>query len=550
MTMLTNHLGFTPDAAKVCLRGGPAEGAFIVREVYTGAAIFEGRLVRVRSDLGVYTLGRFDAVRKPGVYVVEAGRERTQPFRVGHRVYQSTLQSIVSYFTLQRCGDTERGWRGAPCHLDDGRRGDTLAHQDVEGGWHDACDIRKWVDATIFGMVGLSQLKAVLDPAWDEGEILDELRWGNRYFLKMQEPEGYVMNYCGGDYFVHADNNRWTDNVESEDDRMIDVRPAGITAQWLFVLAQARAAEQAQPVDPDYAEICEAAARRCLDWLLATERTHTAGELGAAIPALLALHARTGVDYLFDRALAFAERLLRLQVTRAVDSRSPVWGFFWDRRDPDQQPTSLEPFKAISRGCWPLIGLCALLEAAPDHPQAVAWREGVRLFCDRYLAPMASRNAFGIVPFGLYRHAVGGDRRVGKFWYRWFMEANPGWYVGINANLASTGVGLAKAGRLLEEPAWSDLAQRQLDWILGVNPFNASTVMGAGHNNPQHMFGLEYDPPTPYLPGAVMNGISGDEADEPQLRPGAWQETEYWTPMVAFTMWLMAELSAGSAAKR
>ncbi len=27
-------------------------------------------------------------------------------------------------------------------------------------------------------------------------------------------------------------------------------------------------------------------------------------------------------------------------------------------------------------------------------------------------------------------------------------------------------------------------------------------------------------PPTPFLPGAVMNGISGDAADAPQLRPG------------------------------
>jgi hypothetical protein len=190
-----------------------------------------------------------------------------------------------------------------------------------------------------------------------------------------------------------------------------------------------------------------------------------------------------------------------------------------------------------------LIGLCRLLEAAPHHPDAGAWRGAVRRFCAHYLAPMAARTAFGIVPFGLYRRQVGGDRRVGKFWYRWFMEANPGWYVGINANLASTGVGLAKAARLLDEPAWLDLAQRQLDWILGVNPFDAATVMGAGYNNPQHMFGGEYDPPTPYLPGAVMNGISGDEDDVPQLRPGAWQETEYWTPMVAFTMWLMAELS-------
>jgi hypothetical protein len=85
------------------------------------------------------------------------------------------------------------------------------------------------------------------------------------------------------------------------------------------------------------------------------------------------------------------------------------------------------------------------------------------------------------------------------------------------------------------------MAQRQLDWILGANPFNASTVIGAGYNNPQHMFGAEFDPPTPFLPGGVMNGISGDSHDSPQLRPGSWQECEYWTPMVAYTLWLLSE---------
>jgi hypothetical protein len=48
----------------------------------------------------------------------------------------------------------------------------------------------------------------------------------------MQDPAGFVMNYCGGDYFVHADNNRWTDNLpDGRDDRLIDTRPADITTQ-------------------------------------------------------------------------------------------------------------------------------------------------------------------------------------------------------------------------------------------------------------------------------------------------------------------------------
>jgi len=41
-----------------------------------------------------------------------------------------------------------------------------------------------------------------------------------------------------------------------------------------------------------------------------------------------------------------------------------------------------------------------------------------------------------------------------------------------------------------------------------------------------------------------MNGLGGDHDDQPVIADGIWQISEYWTPMVAYTFWLMAELSA------
>lgn len=539
MGVYVNHLGFVPNAAKWVLLGGALETDFVVREQASGRVVHKGRLKRVEGDLGTYAAADFSALVRPGTYVIEADRERSHPFAIDPAVYASTMKQMVSYFTIQRCGDTDRGWNGR-CHLDDGLRSDNRQHHDAEGGWHDACDLRKWVSATLFGMVGLARLKDVANPPWDRGEILDELRWGNRYFLKMQEPAGYVMNHCGGDYYVHADNNRWTDNVaDGRDDRMIDTRPCDTIAQWLFVLAQAATARLARPADAAYADRCRGAAERCLAWLTAAERTETADELGAALAALVEMHRATGEARLLELGAGYAARLLALQVTRPEDSRSPVWGFFLSGGD---GAAALEPFKAIWQGCWPLLGISDLAAYRPNHPEAPAWREAVRLFCEKYLEPMTARNVFGIVPFGLYRAKPAGGRWIGRYWYRWFMEPSPAWCVGINANLASAGVGLARAARLLENPRLAALAQRQLDWILGVNPFNASTVVGAGHNVPQQMMGTEYYPPTPLLPGAVMNGISGSAADEAQLSPGTYQECEYWTPMVGFTMWLMAEL--------
>jgi hypothetical protein len=525
MTIYVNHLGYTPKATKLCLLGGELSSEFFVRDQTDKKVVQQGRLTPVKSDFGTYTVGDFSSLRQPGVYYIAAGNELSQPFRIAPEVYDETMQKITGYFTLQRCGNTQVGWRKTACHIDDGIRGDNGNHQDVEGGWHDACDLRKWTAPTLLGLLGLIQLKETFILTWDQGKLEDELRWGNRYFLKMQEPDGYLMSHCGGDYFAHADNNRWTDNTaDGKDDRLIDTRLADTISQWLFILSETKLARLLKETDPDYARTCMEAAQHCMNWVLKENITRSAGELGAAISALVEIYRTVNDPRLLDLLVRYADILIALQITRPEDSRSSIFGFFWDRRDPTQAPDGLEPYKSIWQGCWPFLGLVDLYGFYPNHPKSASWGNAIKLFCDNYLKPMTERNAFGIVPYGLYRKDPGGNRSLGRFWYRWFMEANPDWYVGINSNLAATGFALAKAARILNQTKWASLAQRQLDWILGVNPFNACTVVGVGYHNPQHMFGGEYYPPTPFLPGAVMNGISGDANDAPQLRPGSWQE--------------------------
>jgi hypothetical protein len=543
MTIYVNHLGYTLKAAKFFLMGGDLSTEFTVRDQKMNSTVQQGRLTQVKSDFGTYLVGDFSSLRQVGIYFIEAGRERSQSFRINPNVYDDVLQKMVGYFTLQRCGNTNLGWRGSACHTDDGIRGDNRNHQDVEGGWHDACDLRKWVAPTLIGLLGLARLKETLILYWDQGKIEDELRWGNRYFLKMQEPDGYMMGHCGGDYFAHADNNRWTDNTaDGKDDRMIDTRPADTITQWLFILSEATIARLLKDTDDEYARTCMEAAQHCLNWVVKEKITRSAGELGAAIAALVEIYRAVNDPRLLELIIGYADALLDLQVTRPEDSRSSVYGFFWNRRESSQAPDTLEPYKSIWQGCWPFLGLVDLYALYPNHPKSELWANAIRNYCDNYIKPMTERNAFGIVPYGLFRKDPGGNRNLGRFWYRWFMEANPDWYVGINSNLAATGMALAKAARILKQPKWAALAQRQLDWILGVNPFNSSTVMGLGTNNPQQMFGGEFYPSTPFLPGAVMNGISGDVNDNPQLRPGSWQECEYWTPMVAYTMGLITEI--------
>ena len=102
------------------------------------------------------------------------------------------------------------------------------------------------------------------------------------------------------------------------------------------------------------------------------------------------------------------------------------------------------------------------------------------------------------------------------------MEPGPRWWVGINAHLASTGSAWPKRRGSCRNRVWAALAQRQLDWILGVNPFDASTMTGVGRNQPKQFVTGEFKPVTPLIDGAVMNGIVRQgRIDQPDLKPGS-----------------------------
>jgi hypothetical protein len=168
-------------------------------------------------------------------------------------------------------------------------------------------------------------------------------------------------------------------------------------------------------------------------------------------------------------------------------------------------------------------------------------------YCVHYLSFFSQKNSFGIVPYGLFAAKdPGGNRKADQYWYRYFMHSNPElWWVGINANIASAGIGLLKAAAILEDATLKAIAQKQLDWIIGVNPFCSSTIVGVGYNQPPQFISTgAFWPSTPLLPGAVMNGLGGDYKDMPHLFIGNYyNQSEYWTPMVAYTLWLMSEIS-------
>jgi hypothetical protein len=560
--LLVNQVGYVPQAGKTFVTKGTRNGNFEVINLETQKVVYSGVLKPNPGDFGEYSVGNFSALTQEGHYYIKSDTLRSYPFQISKTIYQSPMNLIVGYFSLQRCGSSTTGYL-APCHLDDGVRLDNGKHQDVIGGWHDAGDLRKWVDATVFGMIGLGKTYELEDEKnKNKDAILDELMWGNQYFLKMQEPYGYVMSFIGGGLRENADNNRWTDSeigpeggvlgfakpnagkssanlyiFGSNDDRVIQTDPVGMVGQFNFITSEAIMVRITKAKNVNYSQKCLQAAIKCFDWCIKSNKGPNAGIIGASIQASIEMYKTTRQDIYKDFAVEQASQLKKLQ---ANNQDGNVGGFFFTSSS-DQ-----EPYKQISNGCVEFISLCDLIQTFPSHKDAPSWKEMITNYANQYLLFISQKNSFGIIPYGLFsKQDPGGNRKVGNYWYRYFMQPELSWWVGINANLASAGVGLIKASSILNDPKLKALGQKQLDWIIGVNPFNSSTIISVGYNQPRRFInGNEFFPPVPLLPGAVMNGLGGDKDDRPNLiLENNYNQSEYWTPMVAYTIWLMAEIS-------
>lgn len=552
--LILNHVGFLPHGAKHVVIINPPEPEFAVsNDIWSPHIVFRGPLKRVNSELGDAWVGDFSAVQADGVYEILCGEMKSRAFSIHQGIYDQPLRTLFNYYPTQRCGDSQTGWN-APCHLGDATRADTGERVDLTGGWHQSCDLRKWITGTPYGLSGLSQLGLLKHPHWDNGQIADELRWGNRYFHHMIRPDGGLMDSV-------VVPLGWGERQVYPND------PPTCTS-YMMIVGQTFAARYLKERDLEHSRACLDAALRIWaymtgptcpqapykpavlppghEWLADCFSAHYPGsamERGDALYAGIKLYEATGEKKFLDRACALAADLVKLQVGGDIET-NPAAACF--RIGPDNDNLIAFGFCTTFGTMFGAMGLAELALLRPDHPDAPKWKQAVRLMAEQKCR-IADRNPWGLVPSYWSSDRPDAGRPGGSARYRYFFRhrsANGGEIrVGPNGDIAGSALFLIRAHRLLGDARYLATAQRQVDWILGCNPFDASTVEGVGLNQPaRYLNGGEFFPPTPQIPGAVMTGIMGDEHDDPEPF-GNNCSTEYDIPSSAPLMWLLSELS-------
>jgi hypothetical protein len=234
-----DQFGYLPAARKIATVADPQTG-FDAALQYTPGDTLQ---VRWDRDLGVVFEGRprswrsgathadsgdrcwlfdFSPLSTEGRYHLydPASRHRSASFTVGRTVYRAAAIQAARMFFYQRSGFAKRPpytnarWADAAAHTrsnQDSRarsvtdRGNAATERDLRGGWFDAGDYNKYVTFAWDAMQSLLLAYEEHPEVWGDDhaipesgngipDLLDEIRWEIDWFLRMQLPDGSLLN--------------------------------------------------------------------------------------------------------------------------------------------------------------------------------------------------------------------------------------------------------------------------------------------------------------------------------------------------------------------
>jgi hypothetical protein len=587
MQILTNHIGYDPNGPKqAVIQGKATDRCEAVRlfDYTTGSEILNREPMAAGAvpgwkDWYFWTVD-FSSITLEGTYRLECSTSQgvisSAPFLIQAQVLErQVLSNVVAYFKSMRCsGVNDQADRRMTFEGDSSR-----IMVDVHGGWYDAtADYGKHLSHLCFStyfnpqqlpMVAWSLLQSIRelrrkgDPNYRQllRRMQDEALFGADYLVRIHKPGGsFYITVSGFGPEKRPADRRLSPAMRgfrlADPEKKDAYAPTSKATQTSLYESSFRSGAGVSIAALAAASACgERGDYDSQDYLQAAEdafiflnahnpeltndgRENILDDYCALLAAVELFKASNKELY-----LASAGRRAHSLMDRLVTSE--IYTNFW-RADEHTRPF----FHAADAG-FPLLSLLAYLEIARDLEKPI-----VKDAIQRSLRFELSITAEGKNPYGYARQLVQNKAGVMRtaFFFPHDTETAP-WWQGENARLAS----LAAAARLAaplfesEKPFYSKLqvyAQNQLNWILGLNPYDTCMLHGSGRNNPPYLFFGSWEYAN--LPGGICNGITGGFFNEegidfqvPQVQTGQdsdWRWTEQWLPHAA---WFLLAVSAG-----
>ncbi|MDR0655380.1 MAG: glycoside hydrolase family 9 protein [Treponema sp.] len=569
--IMLNHVGFCPHAAKKVIYQGE-EKIFTVNRMQDNVftPVFEGKFDEGNTDLLDAKRGDFTTLIEQGIYRISIGSQNSRCFIVHANVYDTVQRMLSYFFTWQRCCD-DLGWNGR-CHTGDSLTLKNGSRRSLTGGHHQSGDLRKWAWGTSIGLIGYTEYALETSPVWDKGIIEEELRHGLAYYLSLITDEGFLID-CTWIPEGYDETKMIGKGVQDYrlfwNNRIYFESPAPEPAHWNAIRFLALASRYFKDRDKAFAGTCLAGARKIWDYL----ETHSLRDYELPIyPPLghggmhrwyLGFYPDSALHY-GSRAMAAAElfratadeyyhlvaveSLRRVGELRLSGTGEGSAGCF--REGPGSKRLANEYVYFYSTTIPQ--SFVSAMELWPGDKDAFFWRENALAIGDQLLIS-GKQNPFQRVSGTWYTsgHEVyaatgigGHSSPQGKFQTGSFPESGESVMADYfnfcyNLDLIANARFLIKAASCTGKPEYRAFAQDQIDWVMGVNPWDASNIEGVGYNQPHRGIFGEFFPPVPQIPGAVYTGLT-----EQSFNPSSYGlDNEYDMPMVGWLMPLLTEIN-------
>lgn len=563
-----SHSGYLPGSQKQAFASDLSAKTFSLIDVHTGESEFSAPVQSIENTHGNFQILDFSSVSKPGIYMIQSGDRATRSFTISGEAWDSSILKTINFFYSLRCGTAIEGIHPV-CHTDW-----ICTHEDqtllINGGWHDAGDLTQSIERTgrsLFGMLNLA--KTMQDQEANPSYmpyLLEEAKWGLDWVLKTTFHNGFRAE--GGKMGPYTDNIIGSKDDKHNRNKVYDKPEHFFTC----VTNEALAYQVFKDSDPALAERSLDMAKE--DWEFARAQFNKGlqyqgmGKLGVATQATAELYAATGEQKYVDAAIEYANALIQTITDSFLEGTdTPIAGQF------TKSPNS-DDFLYFSHDSVVDSAVCAvarMCELLPEAKEWINWYAYLVLYADYNVDPLSNYFApYNTIPMGVYYKGQAA-KDISQWlddprWSQWvepqLASATPigGKYltrffpvqVGAvhrgNTNIQlSFANGLAAAAQVRNQPAHIELAQDQLRWVVGLNPFNRSLMFGEGYG-----FKPLYTEKSGDIAGALPVGLAWkDNSDTPYWPSSAYPVSkEVWVSPAGRWIWTLSHVLKQVAAPK
>lgn len=501
------HSGYNSAGKKTAFTSSLVTGIkFKLVDLTTGKTVIEKDPLVQNSHVGAFKVFDFSEITAPGSYKIVYGNTETQSFPINKDIWLPVVEKITNYFFVNRCGFAIPGIR-EKCHGDwyTVYKGDTIV---MAGGWHDAGDLSQssWqtADATAIFFRLARKYQSTNKQLSDR--LIEEAMWGLEWVQK--------NHFDGLTKFGFVTHDHYSDGKIGNFDDTPTQPAARVNAldNYYAILANTEAALTLKTINPKLAEKSKKVAVD--DWnLLAKENSRWNTErLSMAVMTGSKLFELTGNAEIKNQIIGYADSLMTFQQKVPMKWRIPLSGFFYMNRG-SEDIFGYQHSVTVASPITGLVELCKLFPKDAKYPQ---WLNSVKLQAN-YIKTISQQTApYYMIPANVYKLGTAEDVQVRqgiKMDDNHYLRMFPVWqaFRGNASIMMSSGISLAAANQLLKDPEMKSIAEAQLQWTVGRNPFSQSIMYGEGYN-----FSPQYAVFTGDVVGGLPVGIlSNAERDVP-----------------------------------